>query len=235
MKNILILPHRHLRKKINLIFRGKPRKTELCGSIYLPDRSPVAISRKPVIIFRQAIVPEIDKIPSICLHDINPEQEIRKFFKKHKISCSIFPENLEHSRILFLSAGSVDKTYKHYVSRITNFVRDGGILIIQEPEYGIEREAEISIVRGIDLMICHRLDRDQGGYDSYVFPLQLKHTLWKNLDADYFKMFNGGLGGEIVSQHNVRPTVPYNTLARCHLNLKSAGSDGNTFLERGGL
>ena len=33
-------------------------------------------------------------------------------------------------------------------------------------------------------------------------------------------MLNGGLGGEIVSQHNVRPSVPYNTLASCHLNLK---------------
>jgi hypothetical protein len=33
-------------------------------------------------------------------------------------------------------------------------------------------------------------------------------------------MLNGGLGGEIVSQHNVRPSVPFNTLARCHLKLK---------------
>jgi len=69
-------------------------------------------------------------------------------------------------------------------------------------------------------MVNYRRDADQGGYDSYVFPINLKHPLWQNFKAEYFRMFNGSLGGEMVSQHNVRPTVPFKTVARCHLNLK---------------
>ncbi len=219
-KNLLLAPHQHLKKKVKVIFDGKPRQTELVGIVNSQGNSQFAMSKKPVIIFPQPLVPIRDKIPALCLHDINREQEIRKFLTKHRFSTAIFPENLENSKIVFVNAGSLDKLFNHNLHNITNFVMNGGILILQEPEYGIHREADIPIVDGIELTIRYRLDQDQGGYDSYVFPKHLKHPLWKGLRADYLKMFNGGLGGEIVSQYNVRPTVPYHTLANCHLYLK---------------
>lgn len=219
-KNLRLAPHQHLKKKIKVIFDRKPGQTELIGIIYSQGNSQSAMSKKPVIIFHQPSVPARDKIPPLCLHDINREQEVRKFLKKHQFPTAIFPENLENSKILFVNAGSLDKIFNHNLHTITNFVMNGGILILQEPEYGIYKEANIPIVDGIELTIRYRLDQDQGGYDSYVFPTRVKHPLWKNLKTDYLKMFNGGLGGEIVSQYNVRPTVPYNTLANCHLYLK---------------
>lgn len=219
-KNLLLAPHQHLKKKIRVIFNGKPRQTDLVGIVYSHGNSQFAMSKKPVIIFHQPSIPTRDKISALCLHDINPEQEIRKFLTKHRFPITIFPENLENSKILFVNAGSLDKIFNHNLRNITNFVKKGGILILQEPEYKINKEADIPIVYGIEVIIQYRMDQDEGGYDSYIFPKHLNHPLWKNLKVNYLKMFNGGLGGEIVSQYNVRPTVPYNTLANCHLYLK---------------
>ena len=124
------------------------------------------------------------------------------------------------SRIIFVNSGSIDRIYQKNVPAVSEFVKQGGILIIQEPEYRIRRQTEFRVLNDLNLTVDYRQDADQGGYDSYVFPVDPKQPLWRKLKPDYFKMLNGGLGGEIVSQHNVRPSVPYHTLASSHLKLK---------------
>ena len=219
-KNILLRPHQHLRKKIKLYCQGRERATELEARLKNRNGSVLAITKKPVFIFQQPLPAEEAMIFSVCVHDVSSEQEIKKFLKKHKFPIANFPDQLKEAKILFVNAGSVDIIYKRSISAVSEFVKDGGILILQEPEFGIHQIADLPVIKGIKLMVHYRQDVDQGGYDSYVFPVDIKHPLWKKLKVEDFKMFNGGFGGEIVSQYNVRPTVPYKTLARCHLDLK---------------
>ncbi|MBE0558272.1 MAG: hypothetical protein IH628_13655 [Proteobacteria bacterium] len=102
---------------------------------------------------------------------------------------------------------------------MTVFVRNGGILILQEPEYETNRTKLVRATNEFDLTVEKRADRDRGGYDSYVFPDDVRNPLWNGIEADHLAMFNGGMGGEMVSQHDVRSPVPPKVLARCGLHL----------------
>jgi hypothetical protein len=61
---------------------------------------------------------------------------------------------------------------------------------------------------------------DKGGYDSYVFPEKAGHRLWNGLKPEHFQWFNGGVGGEIVSEYTVEPSLPFEALALCGLGLR---------------
>jgi hypothetical protein len=69
------------------------------------------------------------------------------------------------------------------------------------------------------LIIERREDADRGGYDSYVFAEDHRHPLWKSIGKEHLKMFNGGFGGEVVSQHDVICDQKSEVLARCGLKL----------------
>jgi len=70
------------------------------------------------------------------------------------------------------------------------------------------------------LTILPREDADRGGYDSFVFAENLRHPLWKGISKEHLKMFNGGFGGEIVSQHDVIFNQKSKVLASCGLKLR---------------
>ena len=57
-----------------------------------------------------------------------------------------------------------------------------------------------------------------------VFMHDPAHPLWRGIHPDHLKFFNGGFGGEIVSQHDVTCTVPMNVLARCGLKLATVAA-----------
>jgi hypothetical protein len=112
-----------------------------------------------------------------------------------------------------------DPEYIRKIPGITESVRSGACLIVLEPEFGNRQAKKIDIIDGVTLTIERRADTDKGGYDSYVFPADVAHPLWRNISPEHLKMFNGALGGEMVSQHTVSPGVPMEVLASCGLSL----------------
>jgi len=104
------------------------------------------------------------------------------------------------------------------------FLASGKTLVLIEPEYGVETEAIVPVTEEIALEIRHRPDPDRGGYDSFVFIEDPRHPVWHDIPQDHLKFFNGGLGGEIVSQHDVSCMAPMTVLARCGLKLATVAA-----------
>jgi hypothetical protein len=115
-----------------------------------------------------------------------------------------------------------DSAYAGNIPAITGAVRNGASLILIEPEFGNRGHENLGVIDGLSLTIERRADVDKGGYDSYVFPADPQHPLWKNIPPEHLRMFNGAYGGEIVSQHTVTPDVPMEALAGCGLKLAHA-------------
>lgn len=98
-------------------------------------------------------------------------------------------------------------------------VRGGGRLVVIEPELGAEEPRVVSLLEGLEITVSRRADVDKGGYDSYVFAEDHTHPLWAGIRPEHLRMFNGALGGEVVSQHHVTTGAPHVLLARCGLKL----------------
>jgi hypothetical protein len=94
------------------------------------------------------------------------------------------------------------------------------VLVFIEPEFGVRDKERVDIVVGVELSIEYREDREKGGYDSYVFAADESHPLWHGIRPEHLKIFNGGYGGEIVSQHTVVSTKEFRVHARCGLGLE---------------
>ncbi len=129
-------------------------------------------------------------------------------------------QGLNPARVIYAGEGTItsDK-YQSQIHGLSARVRDGATLVLIEPEFGIEGVKEVRALEDMTLTIQHRADPDRGGYDSYIFPEDLKHPLWKGIKKEHLHMFNGGFGGEVISQHNVSISVPATVFARCGLKL----------------
>lgn len=160
-----------------------------------------------------------EKFPPLILLDCDPSGEIRRFLEKSGIAPRSLGEGIENARLLLFNGSAVAGLDSDMVHQLTDFVENGGVVIVQEPELGVETETRFPLLKDLDIVVQPRRDEERGGYDSYVFPENPAHFLWNGIEPEYLRMFNGGLGGEIVSRHNVRPTVPFNAPARCHLSL----------------
>ena len=126
---------------------------------------------------------------------------MKQYFESIEISTTDYSgENLSSSDIIIVNGNIFsNKIYTSNMKIITEFVQNGGTIIINEPEYGVVGTTTKTIVDGVDLNITHRSDSDKGGYDSYVFAEDQSHPIWKNIHREHLKIFNGAYGGEIVS------------------------------------
>ncbi len=109
--------------------------------------------------------------------------------------------------------------YQARIGAITKFLQQGNSVILIEPEFDVTEPETLNVALGVELSVVRREDADRGGYDSYIFAEDLSHPLWNGLLPEHLKMFNGGYGGEVVSQHTVTPNVAQHVLARCGLQL----------------
>ncbi len=109
--------------------------------------------------------------------------------------------------------------YQSRVDSIGACVIAGGRLVVIEPEYGVDGKEECAVLPDILVTMERREDRDRGGYDSYVFAEDPRHPLWAGLEPAHLRMFNGGYGGEVVSEHRLDTHAPHEVLARCGLKL----------------
>lgn len=146
---------------------------------------------------------------------LDPTGEIQNFLSSHGIATRLFPSSHETGVIIVGAGQCRSSAYTDRIELITQFVNAGGVLVVIEPEFSILEREEVKLLESLTLSIEHREDRDSGGYDSYVFATDPEHPLWSGLASDHLKMFNGGYGGEVVSQHNVTADRESTVHARC--------------------
>ncbi|MFH0989682.1 MAG: glycoside hydrolase family 2 TIM barrel-domain containing protein [bacterium] len=126
----------------------------------------------------------------------------------------------DHTLYMIHGEELLSSTFVSIRDRLAASVQRGALLVLLEPEHGTVARNRAEVFDDLSIDFIRRDDLDKGGYDSYVFLEQRSHPLWKNLTPDHFRLFNGGLGGEIVSQHDMIIEAPHTVLARCGLGLK---------------
>ncbi len=104
--------------------------------------------------------------------------------------------------------------------KIEACVKEGALLIIQQPEFNIKGAQEVELFPELSMQIVYRSDPEKGGYDSYIYLENKNHPLFNGLDNAHFRLWNGYPGGDIVSQHHVYLSLPYQTIASCNLGLR---------------
>ena len=176
-----------------------------------------ATSSKIAHVFQKVAPPKLTE--KIILLD--PSKEIDSYLSELGIPFSGFSGGEFNNSPVIVIHGNVlgSRQYIQQRAEITKFVKNGGKLVLIEPEFRVIGSAAYQIVDGIVLNISHRADLDKGGYDSYVFAEDQSHPLWRNVHKEHLKMFNGAYGGEIVSQYDVDFSVPSKRLASCGIQL----------------
>lgn len=204
---------------LKLAFPPKPGSYTLHARIATTPGAEIARSEKPVFVFEHPATPSAEKFSPLILMDFDPSGEIRRFLEKSGVAPRSLAQGIESARLVLINGSVVGGLDSDTIRQLTDFVENGGVVIVQELELGVETETRFPLLTDLDIVIQPRRDEERGGYDSYVFPENPAHFLWNGIEPEHLRMFNGGLGGEIVSRHNVRPTVPFNAPARCHLSL----------------
>lgn len=147
--------------------------------------------------------------------------EIARFLSSHGFAVLEISElSLGKANVLIVGEGKLaTDEYQSQMDGLSNFVNSGGTLVVIEPEFGVNDKGALSPLQGLALTIERRADMDKGGYDSYVFAEDLAHPLWSGIEKKHLQMFNGGFGGEVVSQYDVTCSLKHHVLARCGLKL----------------
>lgn len=168
-------------------------------------------------------VPQPSRLVRESLIALSPgDEELKTFLEERGLSiCPLADLRTRGADVLIVGQGMLfTEEYQSRLGAVTKFLESGRTVIVLEPEYGVTEQETVSVVLGLELDIRKREDRDKGGYDSYVFADDTAHPLWRGITPEHLKMFNGAYGGEVVSQHDVRPNKEMRILARCGLGLE---------------
>jgi beta-galactosidase len=152
----------------------------------------------------------------------DPSGEVNAFLRRTSVPFALFDRtDLREGDVVLVHLDGFElPAYVRRLDEIATFVGNGGILILQEPEYKTSTTKLVRATSELVFTVERRADRDRGGYDSFVFPDNIGHPLWNAIEADQLAMFNGGVGGEMVSQHDITSPLQLDVLARCGLHLK---------------
>ncbi|MCK5655297.1 MAG: discoidin domain-containing protein [Candidatus Aureabacteria bacterium] len=197
------------------------------GSYYIKaelieDSKVAAVSKKMAHIYK-LVVPDNLSSAKIMVYD--PDDEILNYLTSAGLKnvSNYNSSRLSGQDILILGEGTLlDDNYNSRMEEISDFVKEGHSLIVVEPSYGITnyKRAEYSLFSDLSMAMNKRKDEWTDGYDSYCFAENLKFPLWNNIDGEHLKMFNGGWGGEIISQCDVEFQRKKLILAKSGNNLK---------------
>lgn len=177
----------------------------------------VAVSKKPTFAHYPPQRPALQTEPVV----LDPSGEIQEYLSYAKISTGAFTDAPLDPASTVLLHGNVlgSPEYRARAKEIDGFVWNGGRLVIIEPEFRVVGSVEHPVTEGVSLKITHRPDPDKGGYDTFVFPEDASHPLWKKVPAKHLQFFNGAYGGEIVAQYDVDFLQPATRLASCGMDL----------------
>ncbi|MBN2406505.1 MAG: discoidin domain-containing protein, partial [Elusimicrobia bacterium] len=174
-----------------------------------------AFSRKKVNVYEEIRRGKDKWNKNIVLFD--PAGEIRAYLRHNGIRTKV-PNagNLEKADIIAVAEGGLsDPGYKGYMDAVESAVKKGKTLIVCEPEYNADGAAGLEITgeKVTDL------SRSRWGGESCVFPENPQDPLWKGIAREDLVFFNGGWGGEIISDHILNLPQPFIIGARCGLDL----------------
>lgn len=190
---------------------------QLCAQLSDEQQQFIADSLKIVHVIASNRTPAGASFPTLAIAD--PDSEISDYLNAKKLPFVEFPAESENWETVLLVGEGVWKIEKRTREKLTKFVASGGTLIVQEPELGVTLEKHLRLLDDLKIKLEFREEKEMGGYDSYIFIEDPAHELWHGIAPEYLKLFNGALGGEIVSQHHVLPNRDFITHARCGLSL----------------
>lgn len=171
----------------------------------MSEEKNICFSRKIAYVFKTVEAPEKLKTKRIVIFD--PDDEIYEYLKSLKLNVYRFKEvSLKSNDLLIIGEGGLaDSEYLSHLDEIDRFVKDGNIMIVIEPSFGVNGEAKIKIVNDKYMLIVKRNSSFEGGYNSYVFKEKEQESspIWDGIDDEHLKMFNGGLGGIMVSDYDI--------------------------------
>ncbi len=196
------------------------------GTYYLKaeliEGSEAAATSKKIAHVFEAVVP--GNLSSAKLMVYDPDNEILNYLTHLGLNAINYDSTrLSRQDILILGEGALlSANYNSRLEEITSFVKKGHTLIVIEPSYGITsyKEKEYLLLADLAMAMNKREDKFEGGYDSYCFMENPALPLWNNIDEEHLKMFNGGWGGEVISQCDVKLNNTKLILAKSGLNLK---------------
>jgi hypothetical protein len=177
---------------------------------------PMAISQKEAHVLSNAEARPVQSAIGL----LGASAEIAEFLTSRKIHFVEIGPNVPDTVATIFVAGSYSG-YRDRIGELTSWVSAGNTLVLIEPEQAVVGRRVENILEGLELSIERRADVDRGGFDSYLFASDHDHPLWAGIRPEHLKMFNGGFGGEVVSQHDVVPNITFTVLARCGLKLKT--------------
>ena len=203
----------------SVVMPERPGRYTFWASVSVSQTSQSATSKRTVYVIAQKISPDLSSRPLVLL---DPMSEVESFLTQKKIPFSLFTDSvLTPDKLIFVNTfGLEQKTFSSRLAEVTKFLDNGGTLVVQEPEFRTVEPKELKISEKLGLHIERRNDADKGGYDSYVFPEDDSHPLWRGINSEHLRWFNGALGGEIVSEYTLTLSLPSIPLASCGLGLR---------------
>ena len=180
----------------------------------------IAVSEKIGYVLRPPKTPE--SLRGVKVAVAEGESENMNFLRSHGLACAPLSwEKIADADVVMLGEGVARRgDVGRNTKTLDAFLRRGGSIVVFEPEYGGADQAEVRLTESLKIRLSKREDRDKGGYDSYVFPEDPVHPVFASLSPEHFRMFNGGYGGEMVSQHDLEIPSPHTVLARCGMHLR---------------
>jgi hypothetical protein len=205
---------------VQLKFPDEPGPYEIVAKLSGPG-GPCAVSRKIAHVCGEVRAGALRGVRCLLADSLG---EVTGFLVRHGlVTADLGTGDAAGCRLIVAGEGMLrDPEYIQAIPAISESVKNGASLIVLEPEFGNLQKETLPLIDGVRLTIERRADTDRGGYDSYVFPADDSHPLWRNISPEHLRMFNGAFGGEMVSQHTVTADVPMKVLAMCGLHLAHA-------------
>nr|AAU82839.1 chitosanase-glucanase [uncultured archaeon GZfos1D1]QNO48786.1 hypothetical protein BEOMFINI_00025 [Methanosarcinales archaeon ANME-2c ERB4] len=182
----------------------------------------VGSSEKIAHVFDEPTVPDNLSAAKIMVYD--PDDEIYNYLNRTGLNVSKFDgSELMEQDILILGEGALsDGNYSLRMAGITEFIQKGHSVLVMEPCYDVQdddsHETGLRVVDNLSILV---IGKEKGNYESHVFWEDQNFSVWNGIDKEHLKMFNGGLGGEIVdSSKDVVPLQKIVKHAKCGRDLK---------------
>ncbi|MCL5034212.1 MAG: hypothetical protein M1395_03785 [Bacteroidetes bacterium] len=208
-------------KVLHLVFRFPDRAGDynMVAELVNSTTGLKAVSTKTTHVYDEPQIP--DRGSPIRVGVIDGDGEITDFLSSPGFNAIDVEGEFDASLDLLVVAGGSGSrlAYEAVSGRVSQWVEDGHVLILVEPEADVTDHVTMTLPGGVRLDVERREDPAEGGYDSYLIPADVIHPVWRGIRKIDLQMFNGGYGGEVVPQYNLKIDGEHEVLARSGLNL----------------
>ncbi|MCL4539233.1 MAG: hypothetical protein M1378_06485, partial [Bacteroidetes bacterium] len=202
-----------------ILFPGQTGDYNVCAELTHSETGRMAVSTKIAHVYGNS---EISiQAESVQIGIIEEGREILDFLSSFGLSARKVEGELGGSLDLVVITGGARsrRVYEAISGKISQWVEEGHIVIFLEPERDAPGDITITLPVDRKLEINHREDLAEGGYDSYLIPTDIMSPIWNGIREVDLRIFNGGYGGEVVPQCDLKIDGKYEILAKSGLNL----------------